>query len=151
MLFSQHNFYTFIFGYLYLANSFTTWFKLIVYRSLMYVHVTILISSDYYLHLHCTMRLSLCQTNRPLALRGHVTSFSMKMKVTWFCLQNTISGSCLKQNIIKYLRQYAHSHWSIGVFRWEYANTVVTSRFLCFPGTIWNHFKAGSSTLKYKY
>ena len=23
------------------------------------------------------------------------------------------------------------SHWSIGVFRWEYVNTVLTSRFLC--------------------
>ena len=50
--------------------------------------------------------------------------------------------------IIKYLRQYAHSHWSIGVFTWEYANTVVTSRFLCFPGTIWNHFKVGSLSPK---
>ena len=34
-------------------------------------------------------------------------------------------------SFINYLRQYAHSHWSIGEFRWEYANTVVTSRFLC--------------------
>ena len=31
--------------------------------------------------------------NRQLALRGHVASF-----VTWFCLQNTISGSSLKHN-----------------------------------------------------
>ena len=46
--------------------------------------------------------------------------------------------------LIKYLRQYAHSHWSKDVFRWEYVNTVATSLFLCFPGTIWNHFKAGS-------
>ena len=36
--------------------------------------------------------------NRPFALRGHVTSFFMKMKVTWFCLRKTISGSYLKQN-----------------------------------------------------
>ena len=48
---------------------------------------------------------------------------------------------------IKYSKQYIHSHWSIGVFKWEYANTVVTSRFLCFSGTIWIHFR----TLKYKY
>ena len=50
-----------------------------------------------------------------------------------------------------YSRQYAHSHWSTGMFRWEYANTVVTSRFLCFPRTISNHFKAVSLTLKFKY
>ena len=62
--------------------------------------------------------------------------------------------SCIinEEMFIKYSRrQYAHSHWSIGVFRWEYSNTVVTSRFLCFLGTIWNHFKAGSLTLQYKY
>ena len=52
--------------------------------------------------------------------------------------------------IIKYLRQYAHSHWSISVFRWEYANTVVTSLFLCFPGTTSNHFQAISLTLKWR-
>ena len=27
----------------------------------------------------------------------------------------------------------------------------MTSRFLCFPGTIWNYFKTVSLTLKYKY
>ena len=36
--------------------------------------------------------------NRLFALRGHVTSFFMKMKVIWFFLQKTISGSYLKQN-----------------------------------------------------
>ena len=28
--------------------------------------------------------------NRPFAIRSHVTSFSMKMKVIWFCVQKTI-------------------------------------------------------------
>ena len=38
------------------------------------------------------------QGNRPFAPRGHVTSFSfMKIKVIWFCLQKTISGSYLKR------------------------------------------------------
>ena len=43
----------------------------------------------------------LCQRaapNTPFALRGHVTSFFMKMKFIWFCLRKTISGSYLKQN-----------------------------------------------------
>ena len=33
----------------------------------------------------------------------------------------------------------------------EYGNTVVTSRFLRLPGTIWNYFNAVSLTLKNKY
>ena len=36
--------------------------------------------------------------NRPFALKSHVTSFFMKMKVIWFCLRKTISGSYPKQN-----------------------------------------------------
>ena len=63
---------------------------------------------------------------------------------TWTTADH-LFGFCRERfAFIKYLRQYAHSHWSIGVFRWEYGNTVATSRFLCFPGTIWNHFKAGN-------
>ena len=51
-------------------------------------------------------------------------------------------------SVIKYSRQYAHSHWSISVFGWEYATAVVTSRFL-FP---WHISKPlVSLTLKYKY
>ena len=38
------------------------------------------------------------QPYRPFALRGHVTPVFMKMKVIWFFLQKTISGSYVKQN-----------------------------------------------------
>ena len=48
------------------------------------------------LHVIMSTTLKICD-NRPFAIRGMWHRF-MKMKVVWFCLRKTISGSYLKQN-----------------------------------------------------
>ena len=72
------------------------------------------------------------------------------MRFLWTMATKQLSVTHNNNTIFCKIFKTVNSHWLIGVFRWEYASTVVTSRFLCFPGTIWNHFKAGSLTLKYK-
>ena len=78
-------------------------------------------------------------------LRNCFNVFRVRFLPVWHLFLKPFNGYPLMHvfpNQVTYLRQYVHSHWSIGVFRWEYANTAVTPLFLCFPGTISNHFKA---------
>ena len=49
--------------------------------------------------------------NRPFALRSHVTSFSMKMKVIWFCVQKTISDLVFQTRTI-FLKCQSVRSWS---------------------------------------
>ena len=72
-------------------------------------------------HQHCIARKSSINLGETLS----------QITCQWKTTLNQSWQDCLYL-FIKYLRQYAHSHWWIGVFRREYATTVATSRFL-FP------------------
>ena len=70
----------------------------------------------------------LCQRaapNRPFALRGHVTSFFMKMKFIWFCLRKTISGSYLKQNNTDLVFQTRTIFWKWVSSNWSRDQNVI--------------------------